>query len=123
MNRQQSPSFEKLVDDLLAATWFPGKSRSAEYAALRGQTGMLVLDALLRLAVDPVADDSVRAVALDSLEQMYKSTEQAGSLPFDAAFARLAKYKIERMWADPASVTALPSVIVPPGSPIGAASD
>lgn len=123
MNRQRSPAFAQLVDDLLAATWFPGESRSPEYAALRGQTSMLVLDALLRLAVDTAADDSVRAVALDSLEQMYKSTEQAGSLPFEASFARLAKYKIERMWADPASVTTLPEVVVPPGSPIGAASD
>jgi hypothetical protein len=31
-----------------------------------------------------------------------------------------ARYKIERLRADPSSVATLPEVVVPPGSPIGA---
>ncbi len=121
MNRQQAPRFAALVDDLLDATWFKARGSGDE---LHLQTASLVLDALLRLAVNAAADDAVRGTALAAVDRLYESAgATAGHDALASSYLHTARYKIERMRADPSSVAALPAVVVPPGSPIGADSD
>ena len=118
MNRQQSPAFPALVDDLLEATWFASGSRDAEVLGM--QTASLVLDALLRLAVDGSADPAVRGTALAAVERIDATIERtAGRDDVAGAYLAAARDRIERMREDPASVAGLPEVVVPPGAPIG----
>jgi hypothetical protein len=119
MERQQSPSFGELVDDLLGATWFDAGIGDARADALAQQTALIVLDELLRLAVDETADPAVRGVALSAVDRI-SDFAGADRSPVPG-WARLAQFRIERMRADPASVSELPEVRVPPGSPIGSA--
>jgi hypothetical protein len=120
MNRQAAPDFNSLVNQLLAVSWFPDKASGSAGSALQLQTNMLLLDELMRLSVDSDADDSVRAVALSAVQRIYDNTEREASGNANTKAAqRLARFKIERLWDDPASVESLPSVVVPPGSPIG----
>ena len=120
MNRQRSPDFTSLLTSLLDATWFARLPSDGDLRALQLQTGRQVVDALLRLAVDSSVEGSVRANALAAIDRVYASTEKTDRLAADArAERRLARFAIEQMWSDPASVSALPSVTVPPGSPIG----
>lgn len=118
MSRQASPTFSSLVDGLVAATW--DVSVDASDAALQRQTNMLVLDGLLRLAVNDAVDDAAQAAALAAVDRLYGRTQRLVSAdPGELAFLRLAERRIARVLADPASVDQLPSVTVPPGSPIG----
>jgi hypothetical protein len=120
MSRSAAPSFAELVDGLIASTW--DSQVSAEQAGLQRQTKMLVLDALLRLSVDEAVDNAVRATALAAVDRLHGRTERLVSSDADElAFLRLAGMKIERVFADPASIETMPVVTVPPGSPIGAA--
>jgi hypothetical protein len=118
MNRQPAPRFPALVEAILDATWFSARGGSDE---LHLQTAALVLDALLRLAVDDTAGDGVKGTALRAIDRLY---ETAGNTvardALAAAYLQSARYKIERLRADPSSVAELPEVVVPPGSPIGA---
>jgi hypothetical protein len=118
MNRQPAPRFPALVEAILDATWFSPSGGSGE---LHLQTSALVLDALLRLAVDDAAGDAVRGTALRAINRLY---ETAGNTvardALAAAYLQSARYKIERLRADPSSVAELPEVVVPPGSPNGA---
>ena len=119
MSRSGSPSFSELVDGLLAATW--DVRASADNAMLQRQTNMLVLDGLLRLAVTESVDNAVRATALAAVDRLRGKTQRLVSADNDElAFLRLAQLKIDRVLADPASIETLPTVTVPPGSPIGA---
>jgi hypothetical protein len=120
MNRNGAPAFRTLLDGLLAASWFQRAPAPDDSDALQQQTNRLVLDGLLRLAVDAAADESVRADALVAIDRIYARTEPA--TPAGAglrAHLRLARYTIDRFYADPASVGTLPEPGVPPGSPIG----
>ena len=118
MSRSGAPPFSELVNGLLAATW--DARVSAENAALQRQTNMLVLDSLLRLAVNETADNAVRATALAAVDRLHGRTQRLVSADADElAFLRLAQLKIDRVLADPASIETLPAVTVPPGSPIG----
>jgi hypothetical protein len=88
---------------------------------LQRQTNMLVLDGLLRLAVTESVDNAVRATALAAVDRLRGRTQRLVSADSDElAFLRLAQLKIDRVLADPASIETLPTVTVPPGSPIGA---
>ncbi len=119
MSRYGAPSFAELINGLLAATW--DARVSADDAALQRQTNMLVLEGLLRLAVIETVDDAVRATALAAVDRLHGRTQRLVSSDSDElAFLRLAQLKIDRVLADPASIETLPTVTVPPGSPIGA---
>ncbi len=118
LERQGGAGFAGVVDRLLGVTWNQPPEND-----LHRQTRMITLDALLRLAVDPTADDAVTGVALDAVERLKASIEQRRS--GDAATRahyRLALARIERAMTDPSSVDSLPVVQPPPGSPIGADS-
>ena len=118
MSRQDSPSFSSLVDGLVAATWDANVAPAD--ATLQRQTNMQVLDGLLRLAVDDTVDDAAQAAALAAVDRLYSRTQRlVSSDAGELAFLRLAQRRIERVLADPASVATLPTVTVPPGSPIG----
>jgi hypothetical protein len=118
MNRSRSPRFGRLVSSLITASW--RSTPAGADIALQRQTNMLVLEALMRLAVNESADADVQATALGAIDQIYALA--GGRSVLDAETLehfRLARFKIERMLADPTSVTMLPVVTVPPGSPIG----
>ncbi len=122
LSRSGEPSFSALVQALLAATW--DASVKPEDAALQRQTNMLVLDSLLRLAVNEAIDDAVRATALAAVDRVHGRTQRLVSADADElAFLRLARFKIDRVLADPASIETMPVVTVPPGSPIGSSTD
>ncbi len=122
MNRSGEPSFRALLDALLDRTWYASLPLQGPDDALRQQTNLLVLNGLMGLAVSDTADHTVVADALAAVDRIYAITQAASSLgPEQAAHLRLARQRIERMWADPSSVASLPAVTVPPGSPIGAA--
>ena len=121
LSRQASPGIGELIDGLVAATWDARVAVGDEN--LQRQTNMLVLDGLLRLAVDGSADIAVQAAALSAVDRLHGRTQRLVSADAnELAFLRLAQLKIERVLDDPASIDSLPAVIVPPGSPIGAAS-
>ncbi|MDJ0940099.1 MAG: zinc-dependent metalloprotease [Woeseiaceae bacterium] len=124
MNRGGSPGFDELVNELLQVTWFPSPLTQMEFDALQMQTNMLVVDGLLRLAIDEAADPSVRAVAHSAVMQIRARTERTARLERDVySFLQLVGYKIDRVLDDPETLDATaPPVVVPPGSPIGAAS-
>ena len=122
MSRGESPDFRALVNALLGATWYRASGPSMNYDALQRQTNMLVLDRLIRLAVDNTVDDETRSVAMAAVERIRQTTGRASRLSADMlAHLRLARFNIERAWDDPASVAELPTVTPPPGSPIGTA--
>ena len=123
MNRNGKPGFKKLLNELLAATWYAATPQSARYDALQQQTNLLVLNGLMRLAVDSNADHTVVADSLQAIDKVHAITDASPQLnPELRGFFSLARTRIERMWADPASVENLPAVTVPPGSPIGSAA-
>lgn len=118
MNRNGSPTFRALVEQLLAATWYASPG-AGEFAVHR-QTSLIALDHLLRLAVDREIDPGVAATALDAVESLKASLDEADPVdPERRAWMRLASMRIDRALEDPASVGELPAVSVPPGSPIG----
>jgi hypothetical protein len=121
MNRQQSPAFPALVDDLLEATWLASGTRGA--GPLPMQTASLVLDALLRLAVDESADAAVRGTALEAVDRIDETIGRTvGRDEIAGAYLASARNRIARMREDPESVAALPGISVPPGAPIGSDS-
>jgi hypothetical protein len=123
MNRYGTPVFRALLDELLAVSWFAASSETDSYDPIEQQTNQLILDSLMRLAVDATADDSVRADALVTLDRIYARAQMTAPASASMrAHLRLARHKIERAYADPASVVALPRPHVPPGSPIGSGS-
>ena len=119
MSRSGAPSFAELVNGLIVSTW--DARVSADNAGLQRQTNMLVLEGLLRLAVNEAADNAVRATALASVDHLHGRTQRLVSSDADElAFLRLAGMKIDRVLEDPTTVETMPAVTVPPGSPIGA---
>ena len=119
MSRSGAPSFAELVNGLIVSSW--DARVSADNAGLQRQTNMLVLEGLLRLAVNEAADNAVRATALASVDRLHGRTQRLVSSDADElAFLRLAGMKIDRVLEDPTTVETMPAVTVPPGSPIGA---
>ena len=120
MSRGDAPDFQSLVNALLRASWYRQSGPSFNYDELQRQTNMLVLDRLIRLAVDDTVDDEVRSVAMSAVERIHQTTGRAARVATDMlAHLRLARFKIDRAWDDPASVAEIPTVSPPPGSPIG----
>ncbi|MDJ0910934.1 MAG: zinc-dependent metalloprotease [Woeseiaceae bacterium] len=118
MNRQSSPRFAELVDRLLGATWFKDGGRA--YDAIERQTNLLVLDGLMRLAMNESADESVRATAFAAVQRINGEVQRmSGSDRDTSAFLRFTAYRIEQVLEDPSLLDSSPTVTVPPGSPIG----
>ena len=120
MNRNGSPDFAALVEQVMAATWY--SAPAARDFPLQRQTSVIALTHLLSLATRNDIDPGVSAVALDAVLTLRETL--AESAPADAArrgWFRLAAARIDRALDDPASVEALPVVTPPPGSPIGTA--
>jgi hypothetical protein len=119
MQRSAAPGFDAVIDGLLAATWY-ADNLGGEAAAIQRQTSMIVLNRMLQLAVNGAADAAVRATTLDAVNQL---DEWLAGRSVDDRTLRghysLARYHINRMRTDPASVEALLSVSPPPGGPIG----
>ena len=119
MQRSSAPGFGAVIDGLLAATWY-ADNLSGEAAAIQRQTSMIVLQRMLQLAVNGGTDAAVRATTLDAVNQL---DEWLAGRSVDDRTLRghysLARYQIDRMRTDPASVEALLSVSPPPGGPIG----
>ena len=120
MNRYGTPDFASLLNQLLANSWFSVPQSTDRYDDLQQQTNLIILDGLMRLAVNAGADDSVRGDALAAIDRIYARTQLSSPTdPGMRAHLRLAAYRIERLYADPSSIDAEPPVAVPPGSPIG----
>ncbi len=120
MNRNGSPDFASLVEQIMAATWY--SAPAARDIPIQRQTSMIALTHLLKLATRADIDAGVSAVALDAVLTLRETL--AESAPADASrrgWFRLAEARISRALEDPASVDALPTVTPPPGSPIGSA--
>jgi hypothetical protein len=123
MNRNGAPDFAELVSKLLDATWLPAPVADLGYDALDMQTNLLVLDGLLRLAVHDSADPSVRSAALAGVARVRSRTDRTARVtPEVLAYLRSARARIDGVLADPSTLDSMPSVTVPPGSPIGAAA-
>lgn len=117
------PGFEELLRSLVASTWLNSRA-SGQDAAIQRVVNMQVLDSLLRLAVNAAADDQVRALARDSAITLDQWLAPRVSSEIDVAWRahyREARARINWLSSDPDRIQQLPSVVVPPGSPIGAA--
>ena len=120
-----SPGFGELTDDLLRATWFAAH-QSGVAAELQRIANNLSLESLMRLAIDGEADTQVRAIALDAVARLDDwLARQAGSERATAwrAHYGFARFRIEQMRSDPASIEQTVPVTVPPGEPIGTTPD
>ncbi|MDH3531473.1 MAG: zinc-dependent metalloprotease, partial [Gammaproteobacteria bacterium] len=117
------PGFEVITDGLLDAGWFaPGAQGTA--AALRRQTGSLVLTRLMQLSSDAGATPEVRAIALEAVNRLSDWLDaQTPAGRMSRAHYALARQQIERWRRDPAIIETLVPATSPPGAPIGALSE
>jgi len=119
------PGFGELADELLAATWFGSKGEGLE-AEIRRVVNRLVLERLMMLAMDEQADAQVRAIALDATARLDTWLAQSALREQDPGWRAhygFARFRIQRMRDDPASVQQIDAVAVPPGEPIGSTLD
>ncbi|MEM7433259.1 MAG: zinc-dependent metalloprotease [Pseudomonadota bacterium] len=114
MQRSDGPGFERVVDQLIELGW-----SSNQDDALQQQTAMIVLHRLMALAADMSASADVRAIALAAVNDLDAQLAAAQSFGNTPPHYDLARWQIAQMRANPASIEALPAVVVPPGSPIG----
>ena len=123
MARSREPGFDAVLAQLLDASWYQ-KAMSGTEGAIQRQTNMQVLHGLLGLAFDTDADNEVRALALDAVQELDRWLRKRSSR--DAAFRAhygLGRFEIERLMKEPALIETLVPSAVPPGSPIGSFSD
>ena len=119
------PGFDELVGDLLQATWF-GPRPAGMDGEIQRATNNLTLDRLMMLAMNSSADAQVRAIALDSINQLDSwLASRAGSENDNAwrAHYSYGRFRIEQMRNDPSSIEQIEPVVVPPGEPIGTTLD
>ena len=116
----ESPGFQEVIEALMQATWYADQARGAE-ALIRQAGDMLVLDRLMKLAVNTAASDPVQGIALDAVNVLDDWLARQARTRDDRLRAHyaLARERIRLLHDDPAAVKALPDVTVPPGSPIG----
>ena len=117
LSRGGAPNFDEIVDRLLALAWFD----EVEDTAIQMLTGDILLTKLMQLSVNESIDSQVRGTALAAILQINSAVADL-SLE-DSAHHSLARYRIERMISDPASVEAAAPITVPPGGPIGAMTE
>jgi len=116
-----NPSFDELVDDLLAATWKTQPS-SGYKGAIQRTVNSVVLDQLMTLAGDDRASAQVRGVAALKLDELKKwISTQAPSAKDYAVQAQLffAKSQIDRFQRYPAEIHLTTPAPPPDGDPIG----
>jgi hypothetical protein len=78
------------------------------------------------LAVDTSADAQVRAIALDTLNQLDNWLATRAMSESDASWRAhygFGRFQIEQMRNDPSSIEQVEPVTVPPGEPIGTTLD
>ena len=120
LTRSGTPGFTAVTDGLLARS-FEERPVGGQRGLLQRQTNLLVLHGLLRLSFDAAADAEVRALAHAAVTRLDDWLgRQSPRDPAWAAHFAFARAEIERLRRDPAALDALPSIVVPPGSPIGA---
>ncbi len=115
------PGFGELTESLVRATWY-SRQRPGIDGEIQRATNSLVLERLMLLSIDQEADDQVRAIAFDRINELdsWLSTRLARETRRRwRAHYRLARHQIQRMLEDPASLETLVPVTPPPGSPIG----
>jgi hypothetical protein len=120
-----SPGFDELINDLLDASWFASRQSGLD-GEIQRSTNSLVLERLLMLAMNGKADMQVRAITLDAIERLDAWLADRISNQSDnnwRAHYRFARFSIERMRTDPASIKQLAPVSAPPGAPIGTSLD
>ena len=119
------PGFDELTDDLLQATWLASR-QSGMAGEIQRTTNNLALEKLMLLAINKETDTQVRAIALDAVTQLDRwLAERVASERVSAwrAHYGYARYQIEQMRNDPASIEQTVPVTVPPGEPIGTTPD
>ncbi|MCH8334659.1 MAG: zinc-dependent metalloprotease [Proteobacteria bacterium] len=119
------PGFDELTNDLMQATWLASR-HSGMAGELQRTTNNLALESLLLLAINKETDTQVRAIALDTITQLDRwLAERVASERVSAwrAHYGFARYQIEQMRTDPASIEQTVPVTTPPGEPIGTTPD
>jgi hypothetical protein len=119
------PGFDELTNDLLQASWFASQLSGVD-GELQRTANNLALEKLMLLALDKEADTQVRAIALDTITRLDAWLGQRVASESDSAWRAhygFARYQIEQMRNDPASIEATEPVVTPPGEPIGTTLD
>ena len=119
------PGFDELTNDLMQATWLASR-HSGMAGEIQRTTNNLALESLLLLAINKETDTQVRAIALDTITQLDRwLAERVASERVSAwrAHYGFARYQIEQMRTDPASIEQTVPVTTPPGEPIGTTPD
>ena len=119
------PGFDELTNDLMQATWLASR-QSGMAGEIQRTTNNLALESLLLLAINKETDTQVRAIALDTITQLDRwLAERVASERVSAwrAHYGFARYQIEQMRTDPASIEQTVPVTTPPGEPIGTTPD
>ncbi len=119
------PGFSELSADLLRATWFAPRQSGTD-GEIQRQTNTLTLERLMMLAVNNDADAQVRAIALDTINQLDSWLAPRATNENDASWRAqygFARFQIEQMRNDPSSVEQIQPVTIPPGEPIGSTLD
>jgi hypothetical protein len=118
------PGFDELTSSLLEATWFSTRLPGMD-GVIQRATNMLVLERLLILSANPEASSEVRGLAMDAvigLQGWLEDRVRESDPTWRAHFASAANL-IRQSFENPASILEIPPITVPPGSPIGAATD
>ena len=115
------PGFTELLDDLLQATWYAG-TRDGMEGLIQRRINRQTLHALMRLAAAEDADPAARMLVTGVLAKLDERLDERLDRRLDqrwrAAYIA-AREDIRRFGDDPAYADGLPTVKVPPGSPIG----
>jgi hypothetical protein len=117
-----APTFERLLHDLVSATWGGGPDATPRLAALRRVVQRVVLDRLMDLAADDRASPEVRADATAALSDLRTRLAAArGGDPAGRAHLLLARRDVSEFLDRPeVRARRRPAPEPPPGRPIGA---
>lgn len=120
LTRASGLGFADVIDGLLAVSWFD----ASDDLPLQRVNGQIVLHRLMLLSVDPAIDPQVRAAALAAVNRLdaWLALQTPNGRDTRAHY-EFARFQIDRMRQDPASVEAILPVSPPPGSPIGASGE
>ncbi|MGI9205069.1 MAG: zinc-dependent metalloprotease [Woeseiaceae bacterium] len=119
------PGFGELADDLLRATWYGSQPAGIE-GELQRTTNNLVLERLMALALNNDADAQVRAIAMDTVNDLDEWLTPRATSANDSrwrAHYGFARFRIAQMRSDPASIEQSETITIPPGEPIGTTLD
>ena len=119
--RPAIPGFGRLTESLVRATWF-SRQRSGIDGEIQRATNSLVLERLMLLSINEEADEQVRAIAFDRINQLDNWLSEQLAVVTTRRWRShysLSRHRIKRLREDPASLDTLVPVTPPPGSPIG----